>query len=116
MLCDRCQERNATVFLTRIVSGQMEKGQWCEACYAAIDPAHADAMAKGCRFCGGPLLCSLPFPSSDFVCARCKEEAYRFADVLISVDQKPTTELLAALDEHMKKWLSDNASPTDGLS
>jgi len=32
MLCEKCQSREATVFLTQIINGQMQKADLCEKC------------------------------------------------------------------------------------
>jgi len=129
MLCDKCHEREANIFLTRITNGVMERTNFCPACGEAsgflagsgAEPWVADGK---CHYCGadhaadifGHIARMLGEPKSS-LCDACGKEFLRFLFQEMQPALKPPTkkEELAALraayskaDGHMKQWAAEN--------
>jgi hypothetical protein len=60
MLCERCQQREATVFSTHIIFGETTTNNLCEQCFAAspIEPLPGlpfpSLDGASCFYCGAP--------------------------------------------------------------
>ena len=90
MLCEICQQREATVHETQIAGDVLKSRNLCEPCYQATEPAQAtnlgEALKSGCRYCGGEPYSgggsSLPGRAGEisFMCKPCTEEYCRFLD------------------------------------
>ena len=57
MLCEMCQEREATVHATHIAGEDLKHRNLCDKCFEAAKPTQArdlaTALQAGCRHCGG---------------------------------------------------------------
>jgi protein-arginine kinase activator protein McsA len=86
MLCDKCQEREATIFTTCVISGSpIEKINLCAECFANSEQTLADEIAAafqgGCCYCGDKPQCGIPDLDSQkmrMACNRCSDEYYSF--------------------------------------
>ena len=93
MLCDSCQEREATVHTTHCsnIAGDVPRQQHlCGECFEASNPTQArelaEALQAGCRYCGGePYSGGNHSPGGlsgtmklSFKCKPCAEEYFRF--------------------------------------
>ena len=133
MLCEKCQEREATVFITQIVDGDSKSLRYCEECAGESgalpwDAGTMQAMKTAvCVYCGGSpcvprrggLVRMAGLESEDFVCQWCMAEITMFAalelqgagpetmEALATVEAVPNQELLAKLETHMKQWLAE---------
>ena len=79
MLCDECQQREANVFLTQIVNGNMHKKHLCEPCAGPmlqLTQAHAPRLAAGDFSSHSPEEDAAQYLAS--VDSKFPPEAYRF--------------------------------------
>jgi hypothetical protein len=136
MLCNICQEREATVHTTIISGDVLRKGDLCEECFKASNPTQAHelttALKAGCQYCGGE-----PFTGSghsldglsgtmkpSFMCKPCAQEYSRLlrlkmpgfgSDTLTKeqaakLAQYDFPAIFAEAEEHMKKWVAERDS------
>lgn len=134
-LCEKCQERDATVYTTTIIHGVMTTGSLCTECSEAAPAAHdryvagllrdlaAEAKTRSCKYCNSqpcvPTMDLLASFSGEqhhiFLCVPCSKEFARFFQQEFPVTMQITSpqERLAAwrtlherADEHMKRWVS----------
>jgi len=82
MLCERCQQEPASVFLTQIVNGRSTRWDLCERCAAQNGLGHS-VSEEPCFFCGAPSTGCGPMFSGDqwqvrFTCSDCQSLAHRF--------------------------------------
>lgn len=132
MLCDICQEREATIHNTHIVGEVLRHSNLCNKCFEDSKPTEArdfaTALHAGCRFCGGePYTGSSHSPDGlsnirnlSFMCKRCAEEYFRFLRLKIpgftsdtltkeqaaKLATYDTAAIFTEAEEHMKKWLA----------
>ncbi|HEY3900545.1 MAG TPA: Minf_1886 family protein [Chthoniobacter sp.] len=125
MLCERCQEREATVFHTFCTcdstTGETTTTQrnLCEDCTEIEEPGlrsrMAAELAKGCAYCGRKV--------GESICERCRTQLRKIGrEIGLSYhfDRKSKEErakhrrLFLQLQEEMKKWLAENPPETDG--
>jgi uncharacterized repeat protein (TIGR04138 family) len=116
MLCERCKQRQATVFMTAIIGGEMSKTNLCQECFESEHPdaaAQADAqleaqLESGCRYCGRQCRATL--------CRRCAVEYQRIMKLkgFFTLDRDITEETMARrlrimqeVEAHMKKWVAE---------
>ena len=130
MLCEMCQQREATVHQTEIAGDVQKSRDLCEQCFQAAEPRQASdlgaALKAGCRYCGGEPYAGVPgstsAPGISFMCKPCSEEHYRFLDhkipgfVECARTATVTDDLIAKMracdfsavrtevEDHMKKW------------
>lgn len=140
MLCEKCQEREATVYTTTIIHGVMTTGSLCTECSEASPAVHdryvagllrdlaAEAKTRICKYCNGqpcvPTMDLLAGLSGEqrhnFLCMPCAKELARWLRQEFPGTMQITSpqERLAAwqtLDEradgHMKRWVSQRGEP-----
>jgi protein-arginine kinase activator protein McsA len=134
MLCDKCHEREATVFLTSVDDGVSKKSNLCVECGKAsgwaLESGNEEAIQLGiCQYCGKsgaertyPLSMVFGEIPAIFLCPPCMVQYLRFTkqetpqklnrDEFLSQE-----EWLAArqsvrnnVDAHMKQWVSERDS------
>jgi protein-arginine kinase activator protein McsA len=136
MLCDMCQEREATIHSTHIVGGVQRQRNLCNYCFEASKPAEAcdlaTALQAGCRYCGGephggggdPISGFRGARKMSFMCKACAEEYYGFLRQTwpgfgeASISDEQIAEIHASdklaifmdAEEHMKKWAANKKS------
>jgi protein-arginine kinase activator protein McsA len=118
MLCERCNERQATVFCTSIIEGEASQRNLCQECFQNHCPAEfAQAMARleaGCSYCGTKCGAS--------ICPSCLAELRRVMQLKgISFEHPVDADFARSWIEvvaHMKKWASrrksDESDDEDG--
>lgn len=136
MLCEKCQEREATVHMTRIINGVMTNSNLCTECTEASPAAHdreaaawmrelaTEAKTKNCKYCGDqPCVPSPDFTAiiageqrHTFLCVPCSKELQRLIQQeLPNIDQSTSQQkdisamfqkLQEVADKHMKQWVS----------
>jgi protein-arginine kinase activator protein McsA len=129
MLCEKCQEKEATVFNTHCtnVVGEVPKtSNLCSECWEASSPTAreiAAAWRAGCIYCGGEPFASAPdlsagvsgTPKTCVLCRPCNQEFYEFINLKLpglatgSFTPEQTANIhsiFAEVHEHMKKWAS----------
>ena len=133
MLCEKCQQREATCHMT-FASGNIDEvpttADLCGECFEASSPLAREALAElraGCCYCGGEPYCSCidlsvalhRGPKTRVLCNPCSKEFYRVMRLkvpgmgrgIITPEQAanlPT--IFAELHEHMKKWVSERGA------
>jgi protein-arginine kinase activator protein McsA len=133
MLCDICQEREATIHTTHIVDDVLRHGNLCDKCFEASKPAEArdlaTALQAGCRYCGGepygggdhPIARLSGVRKVSFMCKPCTEEYYRFlrqkwpgfgettitSEQIAKIHTSDISSILIETEDHMKKWVSE---------
>jgi len=133
MLCEKCQQREATCHITNVTSGSDEApttSDLCSECFEASSPAARDLAAEiqaGCCYCGGESFCACPDLAAALagghrtraICKLCWQEFDRVMSSKIpslgrgSITPKEAANLPAIFSEvheHMKKWVSDRGS------
>jgi len=92
MLCNKCQEREATIHITSIVDNVSESHNMCEECYQAVSPGAeglvVEARLAPCHYCGGPPFMGGPdilaistgmgAQQTKFMCRPCHQEFHRY--------------------------------------
>jgi len=105
MLCERCNENEPTVFITKVIHGGMTKRNLCEECDKVENPEGFDHT---CFYCGEKLVNAV-------LCPLCQAELFRFmhSKGLIFPTDHPTPEQVAEikameaeLEKHMKNWVA----------
>ena len=92
MLCDECQQREATVFLTQICYGETRKKQLCEPCAGPmlqLAQTHAARSAVGDFSSHSPEEDAAQYLAS--IDPRFPSEAYRFVMRAVQVALSPST-------------------------
>lgn len=137
MLCEICQQREATVHQTQIAGDVQKSRNLCEECFQATEPAQASdmsaALKAGCRYCGGEPCAGggspLPGPTGahgiSFMCKPCSEEYYRSLeqkipgfvecartasvtdDLIAKMRACDFPAILTEIEVHMKKWAEE---------
>jgi protein-arginine kinase activator protein McsA len=137
MLCEICQQRDATVHQTQIAGDVQKSRNLCEQCFQTTEPAQASdlgaALKAGCRYCGGEPYAgggsALPGQASvcavSFMCKPCTEEYYRFLDskipgfvecgrmatvtddLIARMRACDMSTIFADIEVHMKKWAAE---------
>jgi protein-arginine kinase activator protein McsA len=133
MLCDICQEREATNHATQIVGDVLTHSNLCNKCFEDSKPTEArdlaTALQAGCRYCGGepysggydPIALLSGIYKISFMCKLCTEERSRFLRQKhpgfgeATVTKEQIAKILASrsspisikAEEHMKKWVSE---------
>jgi protein-arginine kinase activator protein McsA len=131
MLCEKCQEREATCFVHAIADGVSKSRDLCNECFEAESPEakeHASVMsAARCQYCcgqpcaGGTDILALitGVQQMKYLCMTCSLEHGRFVQqqlksASLNLSQQ---EQLAAIrminieaDKHMEQWVSDRGS------
>lgn len=139
MLCDLCQEREATVHTMRCtnIAGDVPKQQHlCDECFDASNPTQARELTRafqaGCRYCGGepyggggdPLAMLSGTHKMSFMCKPCTEEYFRFLrlrmpgfgsytitkEQVAKIKTYDIPAIFTEAEEHMKKWVVDRGS------
>jgi protein-arginine kinase activator protein McsA len=139
MLCDTCHEREATVHTTHCtnIADDVPKQQHlCNECFEASSPNQASeltaALDAGCRYCrgtpgigGADAIAGMSgVQKISFMCRPCAEEYHRFLALKLPGFGKETitdeqiatirthdfSAILAELEKHMKKWVSERDS------
>lgn len=136
MLCEICQEREATIHTTHIVDDVPKPSNFCDKCFEAFKPNQARGLAgalqAGCRYCGGVPAGGGPDPIArirgirkvSFMCKACATELSRFLSQKVPGWREETITpeqaakihtldvpaILFEADEHMKKWIADKNS------
>jgi protein-arginine kinase activator protein McsA len=127
MLCQQCQQREATNHITSIRDDVQEFRDLCNECLESSDTPVRDIAASmrdaRCTFCGAPAkvgsmdslsLCVGEQRTTHF-CFRCSEEHHRFTiaaleQVLDGLSQEQQLDVLRRLrqdaERHMRDWLS----------
>ncbi len=131
MRCEICHEREATIHDTKVEGDVITSSNICPECFEATEPKRSQELFSifqaGCHYCGGEPDCTAPDLSADLrgeqrlwaLCKRCRREFYRFCNQKLpgfgqakmapeQIAQVPA--LLAELDEHMKKWVSERGN------
>lgn len=127
VLCEKCQENEATVHLTMVGDRLSQSKDLCEECYEATSPqfralsaAQKDAR---CEYCGAQpciygsdiLALATGVQKLKFMCTPCSIEYNRYIqDSLLGsppgLSQREQVELIRKLDQetalHMKRWVS----------
>jgi len=120
MLCERCQQRDATVFFTTCHCNVDNPDETtttsgpnlCRECFERDMPDksmqwHLE-LEKGCSFCGRKC--------GESICRRCRLEAGRFSREIglhfsgekrTREDRHERMRLMNALTEHMKQWVAE---------
>jgi protein-arginine kinase activator protein McsA len=136
MLCEICQEREATVHNTEIAGDVLKTRDLCDQCFQATEPEQASglgaALKAGCRYCGGEPYAGggapLPDPTGareiSFMCRPCWEEYYRFFDhkipgfvecartatvtddLIAKMRACDMSAVFAEIEVHMKTWVA----------
>jgi len=131
MLCEKCQEHEATCHITTIEGGISKSRDLCSECYEAGSPearefAAAQRKAR-CEYCGGqPCAGGTDFlalvtgvQKMKFMCMPCSMEHNRYIQQQLQQDASGLSqqEQLAAphilrdeADKHMKQWVSERGS------
>ena len=133
MLCDKCQQREATRYITNVTSiaGDVPTtSDLCGECFETFSPTTRDLAAElraGCCYCGGEPFCACPDLSvvlsgvhrTRAICKDCWQEFNRVMSVKLpgmrrgSVAPEEAANLPATfteLHEHIKKWVSERGS------
>jgi protein-arginine kinase activator protein McsA len=139
MLCEICQEREATVHTTQIAGDVQKVRNLCDTCFQAAEPAQArglaEALQAGCRYCGGEPYVGggshVPGSSGvreiSFMCRPCTEEYYRFLDQRVPgfvecartatvtddlrarLRTSDLSAIFAEIEDHMKRWVAERS-------
>jgi uncharacterized repeat protein (TIGR04138 family) len=117
MLCERCKEREATVFMTTIICGEMSKTILCQQCFETEHPEAAlqaqVQIEAGCRFCGRQC--------GSTICQRCSDEFVRilkskgFSSHTSDLTQEQLADKMRIMQEveaHMKEWVAEQEPQT----
>jgi len=133
MLCEKCQQRDATCHITVATSNSDEEpttADLCSECFAASNPIGREVAAElraGCCYCGGESYCACPdLPvalqgghKTRAICNLCWQEFNRVMQMKVpgmrsgSITPEQAANLptiFAELHEHMKKWVSERGS------
>ena len=133
MLCEKCQQREATYHVTNVTSGSDDApttSDLCRECFEASSPAARELaieLQAGCCYCGGEPFCACPdLPAAlssghrtRAICRLCWQEFSRVMSLKLpgmargSITPEQAASLPAIfteLHEHMKKWISDRGS------
>jgi len=133
MLCDKCQQREATRHITNVTStaGDVPTTRdLCSECFETFSPITRDLAAElraGCCYCGGEPYCACPDLAAALsgahrtraICSRCWQEFSRVMSVKLpgmgrgSIAPEQAANLPAIfteVHEHMKKWVLDRGS------
>ena len=111
MLCDRCNERDARVFMTTVLDGISTQRKLCEECSEVENPGWAAAAATrskaGCLYCGAK--------AEGSVCPECRKKLQWFMKLeeFTFPHEAPTPELAKKLAAdwhevmvHMRAWVA----------
>jgi protein-arginine kinase activator protein McsA len=110
MLCEKCQQREATCHITNVQGDSMAKSDLCEDCYRSSEVAESPIFESKCTYCGGEGIfgTSISGPGREqaalTLCERCVDEYFSTMKEKMS-PELPEEKLLAEVDEHMKKWV-----------
>jgi protein-arginine kinase activator protein McsA len=133
MLCDICQEREATNHTTHMVGDSLTHSNLCNKCFEASKPTEArdlaTALQAGCRYCDGephgggydPVALLSGIRTLNFMCKPCTEEYYRFlrqkcpgfGETRITNEQTANictsdfSTILIEAEEYMKRWVAE---------
>jgi protein-arginine kinase activator protein McsA len=128
MLCEKCNERDATVHSINIVKGVSKKVDLCDECFEASSPEGKEFASTmhdaNCEYCGGQpcaggtdvLALGVGIQQMKFMCMPCSMEYNRYIQQELQQisENLPQQEQLALLgklreqaDKHMKQWISD---------
>jgi len=134
MLCDKCQQREATcyVFSFTFPAGEAPAtSNLCSECFEASSPAsHTQkvvaALRACCCYCGGEPVNTGPDLSAALsgkhktagLCGPCSHEFYRLVALKlpglqsgwIDQEQNTITVVYAEIHEHMKKWVAERGA------
>ena len=132
MLCERCQDREASCHSTTVSEGTTTSIALCEECFqSSAEPAAREffAAAKGarCRYYGGPPCCGgmdsfetlVESQQMNFLCMRCFNEFSRFCQQQLEhlPQDLPQQEQMVAIralhdeaDRHMRQWVSERGA------
>lgn len=138
MLCDICQEREATIHNTQIVGAVLKRSDLCDKCFEFSKPNEnqglAAALQTGCRYCGGepysggddPIAMLSGVRKVSFTCKSCADEYSRFlrqkwpgfgeptitTEQIAKIRTSDSSPILIEADEHMEKWVADKKIST----
>ena len=90
MLCQRCNARDATNFVTTVIDGKATSSHFCDECMEITNPGAAANVAArleaGCLYCGAKVGRS--------VCQECSKELHWFMELkgFAFPKEKPTVE------------------------
>jgi len=140
MLCEICQQREATVHQTQIAGDVQKSRNLCEQCFKVTEPAQASdlgaALKAGCRYCGGepyagggsPLHGPTSAHGISFMCKPCTEEYYQVLDqkipgfvecartatvtddLIARMRACDMSAILTEIEVHMKKWVAQRGT------
>ncbi len=127
MLCEKCHQREVTVFLTECeettpANCSTQSSALCAEC-SGFPRLPESLIEKGCHYCGGPffsMAVNLLEPSEDLashwvLCYQCARENFRFmqqfeTDLLqLLATPNPEAQILQRWrkhDQHMRDWVS----------
>ena len=127
MLCQKCGQREATVYVTTIIGDKMQKEDLCATCFEVAKKPEAEVAVRveheRCDFCGDmaefdfedPIAISVYLHHTKNMCYKCLQEYSRFVSVGIEriPTQNPESEQLKAFQQlyqdanaYMEKWVS----------
>ena len=134
MLCDNCQQREATHCVNTVVDGVVTTKDLCAQCHAASSTEARDFIGQAenarCEYCGdGPcgggtdfLALGTGVSKLKFMCMPCTLEHDRYVSGLLpqwlkdAADQSPPQQaaqlrqIIEKADQHMKQWLAKGRS------
>jgi len=99
MLCQSCNERNATVHVTTLVNGETHEAHYCEECDPPFPPPgmprhftlDLNPVGKACLFCGAPAV-KTPMRAmlATFCCQDCSDVFERHFAELENENPQPS--------------------------
>src|ERR1700722_552140 len=125
MLCDKCQQREATnhVFNFSNTAGDVPTtNNLCNECSEPSSPRDremASAWQTGCSYCGGQPFSSHGGQKFTVLCRRCSQEYYRFIKHRLprlgegDLTREQIANLSVVLSEvhvHMKRWVLERGA------
>jgi protein-arginine kinase activator protein McsA len=129
MLCQKCQQREATCHTTAVSGDVAQRSDLCEACFNESASSEIREMTKAtrdahCQYCGGSPCCGgtdtlamiLGIHQMNFMCMSCAMEHNRFIRAQSehcsqdsSQEEQMATikNIMDTVDAHMKQWVSE---------
>lgn len=126
MLCNICNQREATIHVTTIVGESMVRRDLCSECQGKVSPEDGEfeetQRHARCEYCGGQpcaggtdfMALTLGVQKLKFMCMRCSTEYARFVGELLSQcvrPEQPEDQLVLIeqsrrqAEDHMRRWV-----------